>query len=719
MRDEKKTKARLIAELNELRGELTAGASGGGHPILFDRIPLGLFRCTRRGELLWANRTLAGTLGYEDPEGLTGIKLRSLFVHPRLRGDLFDRLKVGEGSEGYLAELKRSDGGTFRARLTVQPDPRVGEGAEVFDGLVEDLTGEREFEETLARRVKHSAVLATLSRELYAAETVQEVLEVAVERLAEIFPTYASVNLVEEHRRYLTIRAHRVASGILRFGERISGRRLANLKIPLYEDTVIAETIHSGHPTVCGLGFEPEEPVVETDLRTLVEALVEAKSPLRRFGAEIAEMVGDVAFLGIPFTDSAGEVTGSITVLSNLLFAPDEYNLIKVSADIVGKALEQKRLSQELGESLERYRGVFLNTVLGIYRTTPDGRVLMANPALVRMLGYDTFEELSKRNLEKGYQPGYSRADFKRVVEEKGEIHGEESVWTRLDGTSLHVHENTRAVRDEKGKTLYYEGTVEDITERKRAEEDRDKHLREIRALFEGVYILLWSVREGADGELYYEQVNDAFAAVEGYTPDHYNGKPIADLHPPEECENIRNSFNWAKLGKIHTSEVHFGEGVDQRFFEIRIIPLTDPDGEIRRFIGAGSDITERKLAEEALRESEERYHSFWVNAPVGICLSDSHGRLTMVSPVLCAMTGYPEEELLGMELFELIAEGDERAVPIAKTMDTHEFEQLQSLFSGGPTELTLVKKDGGLLPVEFNIDFITEKGTLKYMITL
>ena len=966
MRDEKKTKAQLIAELNEQRGKPAAGASGKGYPTLCDHIPLGLFRCTRRGELLWTNRILAGMLGCEDTEGLTGIKLRSLFVHPRLRRDFFDRLKAGEGSEGYVAELKRSDGGTFRARLTVQPDPRAGEDAEGFDGLVVDLTVEEEFEEAQERRIKESAVLAALSRELYAAETVQEVLDVAVERLAEIFPAFASVNLVEDGGRYLTVRAHKVASRLLRSSEKITGQPFTNWRIPLFEDSVISETIRTGHPMVYGLNFAPGEPVVETDIRGLIEAMFEKKSPLQRFGAAITEIVGDVAFLGIPFTDSDGEVTGSITVLSNFPFGPDRYNLIKVSADIVGKALEQKRLSQKLHVSLERYRGVFEHTVLGMYRTSPDGRVLMANPALVRMLGYDTFEELSKRDLEQGYQPGYSRADFKRAVEEKGEIRGRESAWTRLDDTSLHVRENARVIRDEDGKTLFYEGTVENVTERVRAQEalkeseelyrtyteealvgvyiyqdnrfvfvnprmeeitgyDREELLRMnpwdivpdedqemVRKLNEArdkgeevtanysmhfrrkdgeIRVIELRVRhipsfgagggpanlgncvdvteqvraeealreseeryrvlsEGAIVGVYiyrdkrFLYVNDEMAKITGYSrkellaidtgelvheddrefmdkrvevqksseevstrytmrinrkdgaivhlmvgarPITYEGEPAFLGNCFDTTESVRAeqalkeseeryrvlsegaivgvyiyrdkrflyvNDEMAKItgysrkellaidtgGLVHEEARDFldrrasarqsGDEIPSRY----TMKIKRKDGETTvlmvgsrpiayggqtAYLGNCFDITESVRASQALRESEERYHSFWVNAPVGICLSDSHGRLTMVSPVLCAMTGYAEDELLGMELFELIVEGDERAVPIAKTMDTHEFEQLQSLFSGGPAELTLVKKDGGLLPVEFNIDFITQKGSLKYMITL
>jgi two-component system cell cycle sensor histidine kinase/response regulator CckA len=132
---------------------------------------------------------------------------------------------------------------------------------------------------------------------------------------------------------------------------------------------------------------------------------------------------------------------------------------------------ERKRAEEALRESEERFRSIFENVAVGLYRTTPDGRILMANPAFVRMLGYPSFEELAQRNLEEEeFAAGYPRAAFKRRVESKGQVIGMESAWAKRDGSNLFIRESARAVRDEAGKTLYYEGAIEDITERRKLE---------------------------------------------------------------------------------------------------------------------------------------------------------------------------------------------------------------------------------------------------------
>jgi hypothetical protein len=132
---------------------------------------------------------------------------------------------------------------------------------------------------------------------------------------------------------------------------------------------------------------------------------------------------------------------------------------------------ERKRLEETLNESEERFHSLYDNSILGLYRTKPDGQILLANPALIKMLGYSTFEELADRNLEKeGFEPDYPRNLFIEQIELAAEVRGLESEWFCKDGKVVYVRENAKAVRDADGKTLYYDGTVEDITELKNAE---------------------------------------------------------------------------------------------------------------------------------------------------------------------------------------------------------------------------------------------------------
>lgn len=132
---------------------------------------------------------------------------------------------------------------------------------------------------------------------------------------------------------------------------------------------------------------------------------------------------------------------------------------------------DRKRAEGALWEREEQYRNLFENMPMGVYRTNPEGHILMANPFLVGMLGYPSLQELQKVNLENQdvYGPGHSRERFRGMMERDGAVRAMESEWRKRDGSTIFVRENTVAVRDKAGKIVFYEGTVEDITEQRHA----------------------------------------------------------------------------------------------------------------------------------------------------------------------------------------------------------------------------------------------------------
>ena len=151
-------------------------------------------------------------------------------------------------------------------------------------------------------------------------------------------------------------------------------------------------------------------------------------------------------------------------------------------------AIERKRTEESLRESEERFHSLYANVTVGIYRTTPGGQILMANPSMVRMLGFDSFDQLAQRNLaQEGHEADYPRIQFLEAMEKQDEIIGFESAWTKRDGTKLFVRESARAIRDARGRIQYYDGTVEDITERKKTEDALAASEAELRALFAGM----------------------------------------------------------------------------------------------------------------------------------------------------------------------------------------------------------------------------------------
>jgi len=141
---------------------------------------------------------------------------------------------------------------------------------------------------------------------------------------------------------------------------------------------------------------------------------------------------------------------------------------------VVRDITERKLAEEALHLSEERFRQLYENSTFGIYRTSRDGKIILANPALIKLLKFDSLEELQNRDLEiEGYGNGYTRDEFIEKIEREGKITDIESTWTRSDGTQIHVRESAKLIIDKYTGDHFYDGTVEDITEKQQAEKER------------------------------------------------------------------------------------------------------------------------------------------------------------------------------------------------------------------------------------------------------
>ncbi|MGD0232158.1 MAG: PAS domain S-box protein [Syntrophorhabdales bacterium] len=157
---------------------------------------------------------------------------------------------------------------------------------------------------------------------------------------------------------------------------------------------------------------------------------------------------------------------------------PDRSNqgtieFIEGIAASIGMALARKEAEERLHASEHKYRNIFENAIEGIYQSTPQGRLLSVNPSLARMHGYESPEEMIRAVVDTAkeiYVNPEDRQRYRRLLDEYGVVRNFEAEKYRKDRTTFWGSMNTRAVKDHEGKTLYYEGIIEDITERKRLE---------------------------------------------------------------------------------------------------------------------------------------------------------------------------------------------------------------------------------------------------------
>ena len=194
-------------------------------------------------------------------------------------------------------------------------------------------------------------------------------------------------------------------------------------------------------------------------------------------------------------------------------------------------AIERHRMDLTLLEAEEKYHSVFDHLVEGIFQTTPDGRYLMANAALARIYGYSSPEELIQGLTDIGgrlYVEKGRRDEFVRLMQEHDTITDFESPIYRKDGTVIWISENCRAIRDTRGRLLYYEGTVEDITQRRQAEEN----LRNSEALYHSLVETLPQniLRKDLQGRFTF--ANQQFCKTLGRPLEEIVGKTDFDFFP-------------------------------------------------------------------------------------------------------------------------------------------------------------------------------------------
>ena len=148
---------------------------------------------------------------------------------------------------------------------------------------------------------------------------------------------------------------------------------------------------------------------------------------------------------------------------------------------------ERKRAEEALRESEEKYRTLTENVNLGIYRNTvgPKGRFLEANPAIIKMFGYESKEEFMAVDVSDLYQNSEDRMKFNEKMLRQGLVRDEELLLKKKDGTPFIGSISAVAVKDEKGRTEYYDGIIEDITERRLAEKGLEESEQKFRNLAE------------------------------------------------------------------------------------------------------------------------------------------------------------------------------------------------------------------------------------------
>lgn len=331
---------------------------------------------------------------------------------------------------------------------------------------------------------------------------------------------------------------------------------------------------------------------------------------------------------------------------------------------------QRKQTETVLQETLTLQRAILDSANYSIISTTTDGTILTFNAAAERWLGYTAAEVIGKNTpvllhdrdeivqraqtlsqelgelIEPGFEVFIAKARRGKIDEQK---------WTYIckDGSRFPVLLSITALRDEKDQITGFVGISSNITEhvrveveRKRAEEERDR--------FFNLSLDMLCI---AGTDAYFRRLNPAFEEILGFTNEELMAAPFLEfVHPDDQAATL------AEVGKLAEGQITFDfenryrcKDGSYRWIAWRSVAVV----EAGLIYAIGRDVTEKKQAEEALRESEERFHLAFENAAIGMALVSLEGRWLQVNPSLCEMFGYSESELLATT-FQAITHPDD-----------------------------------------------------------
>jgi PAS domain S-box-containing protein len=320
------------------------------------------------------------------------------------------------------------------------------------------------------------------------------------------------------------------------------------------------------------------------------------------------------------------------------------FGMIGVSRDITGRMRAEKALK----ESEEKHRALFEQSLVPIGLISPEGQVLDANPAWLKMFGM-THADLSSFSARDFYVAPDGRDRFLKTIAADGRVE-DEVQFRRKDGTVVDCRRTAAVLRAPDGSVFGFQNVILDDTSRKQAERELHESEQKYRELFEQSVDAINLV--AVDGRII--DANPAWFALFGYTPDDIASYNATDAYV--EPEGRTRFLQRIAAQDTVEDELQFRRKDGSIFDCHRVVAVRRAaDGSIVGYQTVFHDVTETRKAERALRESEDRYRTLMTNLNDVVYEVDAGGRLTFVSPRTLEITGYAPEDVLGRPFSDFV----------------------------------------------------------------
>lgn len=516
--------AQLGAVLGRKRTEEALRQAEEKYRTIFENAIEGIFQTTPDGRYLSANRALARLHGYESPKEFistfTNIA-KQLYVDPKRR----DQFVAAIEDQGSVSQFESQIYTRYGSIIWISEDARAVRDSAgnllYYEGTVKDITQRKWAEEQVV-------LLQTMMLKIGEAPDFDSAVSAVLQTVCETKGwNYgeAWIPALEENVLKCSPAWYSNATSLEKF------RRFS-------EEYTFAPEL--GIP---GRVWSSRQPEWRRDVSS------ESEQAFSR--TQIAQECGLKAALGIPIIASVAQSAGGepqvVAVLVFFMFQSCEedkplVDLVSAVAAQLGSVLGQKAAEEAMRQAEAKYRIIYENATEGIFQTTPDGRFLSANPALARIYGYNSPQELISQMHDIGrqlYIDPQRRTQFIAAMQKQDVLSGFESLAYRKDGSAIWISENVRAVRDVDGAILYYEGTVENITARKVAAEA----LRYQQEQSEALLLNTLPAPIAQRLKMQESSIADSFAEVTVMFADIVGFTQLSENIPPTDLVNLLNTI--------------------------------------------------------------------------------------------------------------------------------------------------------------------------------
>ena len=358
----------------------------------------------------------------------------------------------------------------------------------------------------------------------------------------------------------------------------------------------------------------------------------------------------------------------------------DNHGHPKMVVGAVEDVTERKKVQEALLQSEKKYRNLFNAAPVGIVITSRDGRILEANQSLLDIFG-SSMEEALRTGLREVYANPSDRKEFQDLIERQGWVENYGVKAQKKDGTEIECLLTSSVLRDPDGSIVGYQNIVQDITDRKRAEDALRESEQRFRAVFNSDHAVMLLI-DPETGKI--EDASPGAGTFYGWTVGELKRKKISEINtlPPDQ------TFEKMQVAKSRQN----------KFFDFRHRLAT---GEIRDVdvctgpIAVGTrtllfsiiiDVTDRKRAESDLRVSEGRYRTLFEQSRDAVYISSREGRLVDANQAFLDLLGFTRKEAENMDILNTYAD------PAARTRFQEEIERSGSVEN---YEIELQGKDG------------------------